>query len=110
MPLTGRYRFRKSLMGKLVLQFEHDEPPFWLFSMNGGRRRRWRDAQLDDLVLSEVRGLLEFEDYVAQVPEANHSPRIGPLARRRLPHEALHLSAGAERDRGVGARPSQHAA
>lgn len=109
MPLTGRFRFRKSLMGNLVLQLEHDERVRWPFSMNGARRRRWRDARLDDLVQSEIRGLLEFEDYVEQVPEANHSPRIGPLSRRRLPHEAQpHLHA--PRDHGADSGRSQHAA
>lgn len=109
MVLTGRFRFRKSLMGNLVLQLEHDERVRWPFSMNGARRLRWRNARLDDLVKFEVRGLLEFEDYVDQVPEANHSPRIGPLSRRRLPHEAQpHLHT--PRDRGTDSHPSQHAA
>lgn len=110
MALTGRFRHRKSWWGTLILQFEHDDPPAWPFSRNGARRRRWRDARLDDLVQAEVRGLLEFEDYVEQVPEANHSARIGPLSRRRLPHEALQPAAGAQRARGTEARPSQHAA
>lgn len=89
MPLTGRFRFRKSLTGKLVLQVEHDERVPWPLSLNGARRRRWRDATVDKLVRPEIRGLLEFEDYVDQIPEANHSARIGPVSRRRLPHEAL---------------------
>ena len=112
MPLTGRFRHRKSMWGSLVLQFEHDEPSGWLFFRNGGRRRRWRDAQLDDFVKGEVRGLLEFEDYVDQVPEANHSARITPLARRRMPHEAVDPSAEPRREPAVAARPrsAQHAA
>lgn len=110
MPLTGRFRFRKSLWGKLVLQVEHDHQPAWPFSLNGARRRLWRDARLEEMVRAEVRGLLEFEDYVDQIPEANHSPRIGPLARRRLPHEGLRSPTGPRDDRDIGVPPSQHAA
>jgi hypothetical protein len=29
MALTGKFRFRKTLSGKIVLQFEEEVKPFW---------------------------------------------------------------------------------
>ena len=55
MPLTGRYTFRRTLTGKLVLMIEENVNGHWL-SLRGGRtRRRWRDARVSDLTDADVR-------------------------------------------------------
>ena len=37
MGLTGKYRFRKSLWGKIVLQVEEEVKPFWSKGPSGNR-------------------------------------------------------------------------
>ena len=44
MRLTGKFRFRKSFWGRIVLQLEEEVKPFW--SKPGALKRRWRDATL----------------------------------------------------------------
>ena len=44
MALTGRFKHRKALWGKIVLQVEDEVKPFW--SKPGALKRRWRDATL----------------------------------------------------------------
>ena len=58
MPLTGKFRFRKSLWGRLVLQLEEEVKPFW--SKPGALKRRWRDATLMDLAAPELRPLIDM--------------------------------------------------
>ena len=58
MGLTGKYRFRKSLWGKIVLQLEEEVKPFW--SKPGALKRRWRDATLMDLAAPEMRPLIDM--------------------------------------------------
>jgi hypothetical protein len=60
MALTGKYEFRKSLWGKIVLQVEEEQKqkPFW--SNSGASKRRWRDATLMDLAAPQIRFLMEF--------------------------------------------------
>lgn len=59
MALTGRYDFRKTLTGKVVLRVEEEVPAFW--SRKGERplRKRWRDATLIDLTSTELRMLMD---------------------------------------------------
>jgi hypothetical protein len=87
MALTGRFNFRKSLMGKIVLQVEEERPARWPFSTPGGVRYRWRDARSLDLALPELRGLVELRDFVQERPQANHGGLGGYHARRRLEHD-----------------------
>ncbi len=47
MGLTGKFKFRKTLRGKIVLQVEDEVKPFWYKA--GVLKRRWRDATLMDL-------------------------------------------------------------
>jgi hypothetical protein len=58
MGLTGKYRFRKSLWGKIVLQVEEEVKPFW--SKPGALKQRWRDATLMDLAAPEMRPLIDM--------------------------------------------------
>jgi hypothetical protein len=59
MPLTGRYDFRKTLSGKLVLILEEDVTA--LSPLRRGRtRRRWRKATVMDLAATELRPLMDL--------------------------------------------------
>ena len=54
MPLTGRFDFRKTFSGKLVLILEEDVRALSPLR-KGSTRRRWRNATVMDLVATELR-------------------------------------------------------
>jgi hypothetical protein len=85
MPLTGRFRFRRSIMGRVFLQLEHETGALWPLSIAGRRRHAWRDARIVDLLAPQIHGLLELEHFVEEFPTANYGALATPLARRRLP-------------------------
>ena len=64
MALTGRFNFRRSWFGKLVLEVEEEVKPLF-----GGdkkpTKRRWRRATLIDLAQPEMRPLIDlrFQPY-----------------------------------------------
>ena len=59
MPLTGRFDFRKTLSGKLVLILEEDVTA--LSPLRKGKtRRRWRKATVMDLAATELRPLMDL--------------------------------------------------
>ena len=60
MGLTGKYRFRKTFWGKIVLQLEEEVKPFWSRSKPGPLKPRWRDATLMDLAAPEMRPLIDM--------------------------------------------------
>jgi hypothetical protein len=60
MALTGKFKFRKTLWGKIVLQIEEEVKPFWSRSKPGALKRRWRDATLMDLAAPEMRTLIDM--------------------------------------------------
>ena len=60
MALTGKFRHRKALWGKIVLQVEEEVKPFWSRSKPGAPKRRWRDATLMDLAAPEMRPLIDM--------------------------------------------------
>ena len=60
MELTGKFRFRKSFWGRIVLQVEDEVKPFWPRSKSGAPKRRWRDATLVDLAAPEMRPLIDM--------------------------------------------------
>lgn len=57
--LTGRFWFRKTWTGKLVLLVE-EETPRWL-RRGGPTKLRWRDARLLDLAEAPMRTLMTLE-------------------------------------------------
>lgn len=85
MPLTGRFGFRKSLLGKIVLQVEDEAPAAWPFSLSGRLHRRWRDARYMDLVRPEIRGLINLRDYVQDSPHGNYATPVFAHGRRHAP-------------------------
>ena len=60
MPLTGRFNFRRTLTGRIVLQVEEDKPVWW--SRNGKTRRSYRDANVMDLAKPEMRALIDLRN------------------------------------------------
>jgi hypothetical protein len=60
MSLTGRFTFRRTFWGKIVLQVEDEVRPIWRFWQQGARRRRWRDATVMDLAAVELRPLMDL--------------------------------------------------
>ena len=60
MGLTGKFKFRRALWGKIVLQIEEEVKPFWSGSKPGALKKRWRDATLMDLAAPEMRTLIDM--------------------------------------------------
>jgi len=59
--LTGRFSFRKTFWGRVVLQVEEEVKPLWRRSANPSPvKRRWRDATLMDLASPEMRALIDL--------------------------------------------------
>ncbi len=70
MALTGRFNFRRSWFGKLMLEVEEEVKPFF-----GGDskalKRRWRRATLLDLAQPEMRPLIDLRfqpQFMARTP------------------------------------------
>jgi hypothetical protein len=59
MPLTGRFWFRRTWTGKLILLVE-EERGRW-FRRRRGSTLRWRDAKLLDLAEAPLHGLMTLE-------------------------------------------------
>jgi hypothetical protein len=57
--LTGRYDFRKTWTGKIVLRIEEEVPSFWSRGKSAQTKKRWRDANLMDLTARELRVLMD---------------------------------------------------
>ncbi len=77
MALTGRFTFRRTLTGKIVLQLEEEVKAFWPMSRTSPYRKRWRNATLMDLAAPELRPLMDMRfkpNFMAQyeyaLPEA----------------------------------------
>ena len=60
MPLTGRFTFRCTMSGKIVLQVEEEVKRLWPFSRWHPTKRRWRDATLMDLAQPELRPIMDL--------------------------------------------------
>ena len=78
MALTGRFTFRRSFLGKIILQVEEETRSLWPFSQRTPFRKRWRNATLMDLAAPELRALIDLRykpqfmaqyDYLASDPE-----------------------------------------
>ncbi|HEX2556630.1 MAG TPA: hypothetical protein VHL98_23285 [Microvirga sp.] len=81
MALTGRFTFRRTLTGKIVLQLEEEVKAVWPMSRKGPFRKRWRNATLMDLAAPELRPLMDMRfrpNFMAQyeylMPEAAQAP------------------------------------
>ena len=59
MALTGRFNFRRSWFGKLMLELEEEFKPFFATEKKPVKRR-WRRATLVDLAQPEMRVLIDL--------------------------------------------------
>jgi hypothetical protein len=76
MSLTGRFNFRRTWTGKIVLQVEDERR-----SMLGkGFRKRWRDANVLDLAAPALRRLIDLRLKPQYAPEAPPAAAAAPAA------------------------------
>jgi hypothetical protein len=110
MALTGRFTFRRSFWGRIVLQVEEEVKAFWPQSRRSPFRRRWRDATLMDLAAPELRPLIDLRykpqfmaqyDYLASDGSSRHvaaeqggaaTAHESPSVVRPLPEASARLS------------------
>ncbi len=92
--LTGRFTFRRTFTGKIILQVEEEVRTSWPMSRKRAFRHRWRNATLMDLAATELRPLMDMRmkppSHVVEVspgPPASiateATPNVVPLAPRR---------------------------
>lgn len=60
MALTGRFTFRRTFTGKIVLQLEEEVKAYWPKSRKSPYVKRWRNATLMDLAAPELRALMDL--------------------------------------------------
>ncbi len=60
--LTGRFTFRRTLTGKIILQVEEEVRSLWPMSRKRPFRKRWRDASTVDLSATQLRPLMDLRD------------------------------------------------
>ena len=83
MSLTGRYAFRRSLTGKIVLKVEEEVKLPWPLSRTAKSRRRWRDARLLDLTEAELRTLMDLRNQPQLVLQSAYVTALAQAVRRR---------------------------
>ena len=94
--LTGRFTFRRTFTGKIILQVEEEVRTSWPMSRKRAFRHRWRNATLMDLTATELRPLMDLRmkppSYAVEVSStppaattAEATPSIVPLAPRWPP-------------------------
>src|SRR5215216_629597 len=98
MALTGKFKFRKTLWGKILLQIEEEVKPFWSRSKPEARKRRWRDATLMDLADPQMRFLIDmrFRPHLRFL--SSFAPE--PTSAHRNQHEADGVEAQTPRPNG----------
>ena len=96
MPLTGRFTFRRSMMGRIILQVEEEVKTMWPFSRKTPMKRRWRDANLMDLAAPEMRALIDLR----------HKPRLDLHRYYYTPADAPPAAEAAENGQAAAPPPS----
>ena len=89
MPLTGKFDFRRTLTGKIVLKVEENVKVPWPFSRAGGLRRRWRDANVTDLTEAEMRTLMDLRNRPQLIPESAYVAAFANAVRLRQQKSTL---------------------
>lgn len=74
MSLTGRFNFRKTLTGKIILQVEEETKSVLRFFGKKPSRRRWRDATTLDMAAPELRALIDLRQKPQFVPSSYGPP------------------------------------
>jgi hypothetical protein len=87
MALTGRFNFRKTITGRIILQVEEEVKGFW-GGLTGRTKlhRRWRDANMMDLAAPELRSLVDLRFRPRYMPQAYEAPAAPdwPKASRQI--------------------------
>ena len=78
MALTGRFNFRRSMFGRLVLEVEEETKP--LFGSDKKVKHRWRRATLIDLAQPEMRALIDLRFQPQFLARTSHRPSPIDLA------------------------------
>jgi len=68
MAITGRFNFRKTVTGKLVLQVETERRSWWPFARAASPGHVWRDATPKDLTAVELQPLLNLRRNPGYMP------------------------------------------
>ncbi len=83
--LTGRFTFRRTFTGKIVLQVEEEVRTSWPMSRKRAFRHRWRNATLMDLAATELRPLMDlrmkppsYAVEVSPVPQTSTATEAAP--------------------------------
>jgi hypothetical protein len=114
MPLTGRFTFRRSLGGKIILQIEEEVRTMWPASRRKAFKRRWRDASLMDLAAPELRALIDLRykpqfmahyDYLAPDP-GDHQPHDIAADPESADDSIPKEGAGVRHLKGAAAKPA----
>jgi hypothetical protein len=83
MSLTGKFAFRRSLTGKIVLKVEEEVKAPWPLSRTAKSRMRWRDAHQMDLVEAELRTLMDLGKRPQLVAQSAYAAALGHAVRRQ---------------------------
>ena len=104
MALTGRFTFRRSFWGRIVLQVEEEKRSLW--SRAKPFKKRWRDANLMDLAAPELRSLIDLRykphfmashDYLAADVPASQPVAVDTPAQEGAAVTPLHDATGGRR-------------
>jgi hypothetical protein len=103
MALTGRFSFRKTWTGKVVLQLEEEVKTVWPLSRSKPFRRRWRNAKLMDLAAPELRALMDlrykpqflaqYQHLVETPAPVAQAPQAGVSAAAPTPYDGIAIPA-----------------
>jgi hypothetical protein len=109
MSLSGRFAFRRSLSGKIVLKVEEEVKVPWPLSRTAKSRRRWRDARLSDLAEAEMRTLMDMRNQPQLVPKSAYVAALAHVIRLRdqlLPDDTVTTIEGVNGSNGHA--PTSH--
>jgi hypothetical protein len=105
MALTGRFNFRRSWFGKLMLELEEEFKPF-LASEKKPVKRRWRRATLVDLAQPEMRALIDLRFQPQFLSRTSARPVEMPPA--SMTDELPSMATPAPRANGASAQRTSH--
>ncbi len=112
MALTGRFTFKRSLWGKIILQIEEEVRNSWPASRRTPFKKRWRNATTMDLTAPELRALMDLRFKPQYMAQYDHLAQDGEAAARgreaARPAEADDRSVEVERVSRFG-RPQRSA-
>jgi hypothetical protein len=103
MALTGRFSFRRTLLGRVSLIVEEEISTNWPLFGKSRPRRRWRHAVIMDLTHPGLRKILELRDQSGAVVEPSAASKMGA---RRLNDLLVSETAGWRYPSSNGSPPS----